>query len=179
MAFTSVKADKLPTLKIDSDNSFVLNTNDWNNTELTLSIVDPAGVSIYEDTILPTERGLKKYNLQLLPEGDYSVVVNDLYKTVEYQVTISDDKVASITTGNATFLPQVNATREKIDINLLALSKNVNFSLTDGQGNEVYGENIKDTSAITRRLNIAKLERGDYILRVYVGDSYYTQIIRK
>ncbi len=179
IAFTSVKADNLPKLKIDSNKSFVLNTNDWNNTELTLSIVDHGGALVYEDTILPSEKGIKKYNLQLLPKGTYNVVVSDQYKTVKYDIAVSRNEVSSISEGNATYMPQVNSSRENIDINVLALRKNVKISLTDDQGNELYGERIKDMPTITKRLNIAKLEKGDYVLKVNVGDSWYTQLIRK
>ena len=177
--FTNVNADALPTLKIDSKKSFVLNTNDWDNTELALSIVDHHGTLVYEDTILPTERGMKRYNLQLLPKGSYSVVVRDEYKTVKYDISVSEWEVSSISEGMATFYPQIFTSDNNIDINLLSLSKKVKISLVDEAGNVLYGEKLVGMPTVTKRLNIAKLEKGEYSLRVSVGDNYYTQIIKK
>ena len=179
MAFTSVKADHLPSLKIFSDKSFIFKSNDWNKSELTLTIMDQDGVYVHEDTILPTDKGIKKYNLQHLPEGDYIVLVRDEHKTAKYEVTVTDNEVSSISEGDATFLPQVNTTSENIDINLMALSKKVKILLTDDNGRILYDEKIKGESTITKRLNIASLQKGNYILKVQVDDSRYVKAIRK
>ena len=115
----------------------------------------------------------------MLPEGDYSVVLSDEFKTVKYQIAVSRREVSSISDGQVTYYPQVNASESNIDINVLALRNKVDITLLDDEGHEIYVENIKNMPTITKRLNIAKLEKGNYTLRVNVGDNWYTQVIRK
>ena len=178
MAFASAKANHLPTVMVDADKSFVLDLNDWNKSILDVSIINDRGVELYEDTILPTEGRMKKFNLKFLPKGEYNVVVSDEYKSVSYEVKVSNTKVVSISEGTANFIPQVRLNDGNIDINLMALSKKVNISLLDQDGNQLYGEKIKDLPTISKRLNIAKLERGSYTLQVNVGNNWYTQRIK-
>lgn len=180
VAFNNINAADLPSLTIDTDKSVVLDFNDWNLTALNVSITDNSGVEIYEDTILPTKTRTQKFNLKNLPRGYYNVVVSDDYKSVKYGVKVSNKSVVSVSEGSTSYFPQINTTREVIDINLLALSKRVNIALTDEEGNHIYNEVIKNNPAITKRLNIANLDSGNYTLRVnFGGASYQEKIVLK
>jgi hypothetical protein len=177
-ALNNVNAADLPSLIIDTDKTIVLDFNDWKSTTLNVSITDMSGFEIYEDTILPTKKRTQKFNLKNLPKGYYNVVVSDEYKSVKYDVKVSNTSVVSVSEGSTSYFPQITTTREVIDINLLALNKKVNISLMDEKGNSIYNEVINNDPAVTKRLNIANLDRGNYTLRVNIGDASYTELIR-
>ncbi|NND15491.1 MAG: hypothetical protein HKN89_04125 [Eudoraea sp.] len=101
MAFTvNVSAGDLPTIKIVEDKIFVLNINDWNNSELKVSFLNMIGEEIYSEKIAPSKMIYKEFNLQVLRKGTYQVVVSRKSGSVAYEIEVSDSGISKITGGS-------------------------------------------------------------------------------
>lgn len=103
MAFTlNVSAGDLPTLKVIEDKTFILNTNDWKNSELNVSFYNKEGEEIYSEKILPSKLFQRKFNLQVLRKGTYQVIVTGDSGRLTYEIKITDRKISEISKGKFT-----------------------------------------------------------------------------
>ena len=107
------------------------------------------------------------------------MIISDDFKSVTYDMEVTQDAVARVSEGKTAFKPQVVWTGEAIDLSLLSLGKKVYITFYDDYGNDLYAEKFENSSIITKRLNIAGLERGSYTLSIKAGDKNYTHIIKK
>ena len=178
-ALATASATDLPTFSIVKDKTFVLNTNDWNTNEVVVSFLTSEGNEIYTEVFAPSDNKLRKYNLKQLPQGDYKVVVSDDFKSITYDFLIKNEELVQLTESDVSFVPQVLTTEDRIDINLLSLSKKVKIYLNDAQGHNLYNTVVKNSPIVTKRMNISKLERGNYTLEISVGDKWYTHTFEK
>lgn len=103
MAFTiNVSAGDLPTLKVIEDKTFVLNTNDWKNSELNVSFYNKEGEEIYSENIQPSKLSQRKFNLQVLRKGTYQVIVSGDTGMITYEIKLTDRKISKISKGKLT-----------------------------------------------------------------------------
>jgi hypothetical protein len=103
MAFTlNVSAGDLPTLKVIEDKTFVLNTNDWKNSELNVSFYNMEGEEIYSENIQPSKLFQRKFNLQVLRKGTYQMIVSGDSGKITYEIKITDRKISKVSKGKFT-----------------------------------------------------------------------------
>ena len=98
----NVSAGDLPTLKVIEDKTFVLNINDWKNSELDISFYNEMGEEIYSESIKPSKMFWKEFNLQVLRKGNYEVVVSNSTGSITYDIKVSDQKITKISKGKFT-----------------------------------------------------------------------------
>ena len=146
---------------------------------MNISLLTQDGEEIYSESIQPAIKRHRKYNLELLPKGNYKLVVSDDLRTVTYAIEIAYGADIEVSEGKTSFIPQVSLTEDKIDINLLAQNEKVRISLYDNDGNNLYYENINNSMVVEKRLDISNLDNGDYTLSMYVGDRWYNNTFEK
>lgn len=172
------KAATLPTIKKDVNKSFVLNLKDWNKSDLKVSIISDEGVTVFSET-LKQFKPSRKYNLKYLSTGSYNVQLSDDYKTITYTISVNDTDVVINEDENVVFKPFIKQTKDAIDINILSLGNEVNITLIDENGNEIFNEKRENEKTISKRLNISELDNGQYTVSVQVNDFWYSQLITK
>ncbi len=104
MAYTlNVSAGNIPTLKIVEDKTFVLNINDWKNSELNVSFFNQEGEEIYSEKITPSKVFQRKFNLQVLRKGDYQVIISSEFRSISYDVNVAEARISKISEGKVTY----------------------------------------------------------------------------
>ncbi len=172
------KAATLPTIKEDVNKSFVLNLKDWNKSDLEVSIISEDGLTIFSET-LKEFKPSRKYNLKYLTAGNYSIKLSDDYKIITYTINVNNSDVVINEDEKVVFRPFIKYSKDAIDINVLALGNEVNISLIDANGNEIFNEKRENEKTIAKRLNISELRSGEYSVSVKVNDFWYSQLITK
>jgi hypothetical protein len=176
---TSVNASIIPTISTSTNKTFVLNVNDWNTDELTISILSEYGEKLYSEVINPGITSKRKYSFEKLLSGIYKVEVSSINKSISYDVVLSKKSGLVVSEGSVSFSPYVSIDDKRVDLNILPLGKKVNISIYNDNGDKLYSETIMDAKSISKRLNIAQLPKGDYMLNMTVGQNNFTERIRK
>ena len=178
-ALASAQAERLPILKVDYEKSVVLDVNDWNTNELTITFSGKDGETFFVDAVNPKEKSAKKYNLNLLPRGEYTMEIADSDKSIIYDIKVDRENFLSVSKRKPFYAPVINVSGDVVEVSLLARSQNVFIGLYDEAGNELFVEKIKEVPAITKRLDISKLDPGTYTLSVEIGGKAVVKTFEK
>ena len=153
----------------------ILDLSEMSGEKVRCQIINEEGSTIFSEELALGDGTFKQFNLSQLDEGKYRFRLTNQIQVVRYNVLVNSNNVATIDNENVTFKPIVRMTQEKVvDVDLLSQGKNVLIELRNQSGEVVYQRNIKDKSSISKRLNLEKMLRGKYTVKVTVGkDTFY------
>lgn len=153
----------------------ILNLENMSAETVTCSFINEEGSVIFRDKIETANKTAKQYNLSQLPEGEYTIEVDDLMKierlnlTVDYQSVTLKERVADVT-----FKPTVVVKKNNtVDLNLLALGDAATVTFYGPQGNLLQSDRFSNVNVITKRYNLIEAEAGNYrVVISHKGETF-------
>lgn len=164
-----------PTFVKSSDKTFAVYFDDWNQTDLTVTIRNAQGLSVLTDKVSQKDATAKKYNLKYLAEGDYKVEIANDQKTLVQDIELSDNSVIVSDESTTYFNPTIVQTDGRIDINVFSLKKDVHMEISDIRMNRLYHEDLDAPMSVNKRFDTSELEAGTYIINVKQNGRSFSQ----
>lgn len=165
-----------PTIIVSDDKSFTIDNKVWRTETVEIEIADNFGSIIYSDE-QPIKK-LRKYNLENIPSGRYTITISNEIKSVVQNIEITKDGLLLDFDAETIYAPQINIENDKIDINFLSNGKNTAIKIYNAW-NEVYSEVNKKTLSINKRLNIENLPTGVYTVTIHNANKTYSKSFTK
>ena len=170
-----------PSVKIINAESkiFALILNDAKLTDVTIRILDLAGVTLLEEEITVNNKFSKSYDLSKLPRGTYEVELEDEFFYQKQLLKITSNGLEILNNEeDKIFKPTVLLKGETILLNMLVLGKeNVEITILDQNREELFSEKIENTKTIHRSYNLSKLESGNYIVSVRIKGKVFRNTV--
>ncbi len=152
-----------PSITSNGTKSFVIDKKVWKSTSVDISIQNKNGETIYTNhQELETS---KRYSLENLEAGAYTVTISNEIKSVENNITITANGLIIDFNANTTFKPVFNINENKIDINYLAAGVDTKIYIQEND-KILHQETIKDSLSINKRFDISELPSGVYYVIV-------------
>ncbi len=137
-------------------------------------IMNDQGRLIFTDEFLVGAGGYKKFNLENLDDGRYSFRLNDLMQVIKYDILIKGNEINVLENKETIFKPTVWLNEDKtVDFHLLSQGKNVNIELFNNRGELIYQKRLKDQWIVSKRLNMKDVIKGEYTMKVSVGNETF------
>jgi Secretion system C-terminal sorting domain len=123
----------------------------------------------------------KKFNLENLEEGIYSLKVDSEFSSFIYNVTVGDETVIIEKGSEVKNKPVARQIDKKVYLNYLNSSLSpVNISILDNNDNVVYEETRESELIVKGIYNLYRAPKGDYRLMVKFGnETYFENIVIK
>lgn len=144
-----------------------------NNVQLT--IINPEGVIIHKDRINTKLEKTKKYDLNNLEPGVYTMIIDDLMKVEKVKVEVTRKGVEfGSNKAEITYKPTVWLNNDKtVDFNLMTLGKRAEVKIKL-DGNVLYEERFAGDSVVSKKFNLQNLPSAKYTMVVYTnGETFY------
>lgn len=156
------------TVKVAENSSLVLQLSNVKEAQIQVTLKDLYGVTLHDETLMQHNLDLRKYNLQELPSGSFSLIVayDDVIKIQPIKkendvILIEEDKVQTI------FRPTFRQHDTYVDLNMLCLSdKKLTIMIEDDKGQIIYSEVNQPKGTLEKRFNLSKLAEGSYSFSV-------------
>ena len=143
-----------------SGQTLLLQTAQWNQSDLNVQIKDEEGRTIFDQTYKITEATkIKKYNLSRLSEGTYKIVLSNELRTSKQNITKKDKGILIDPTIETYFKPQISVLGKQLKVNYL--------------NHETIYEALIDHPGYNQQFNLSKLDRGSYTLLVTQGNERF------
>lgn len=159
--------------------TFILDAKNYTDRTLNIEIIDHEELILLSHTIDTRKQEAIKINMENLPDGIYTVVVEDAMKTVEKRVIIKND--ALIVDAEFTGInhkPIFNQNEDFFDLSWLQLNDNkVEIKISDSEDIPVFEEILSHNGSIQRRYDISRLEKGEYTFWIQSNGTSFTKAI--
>ncbi|WP_273567681.1 DUF3244 domain-containing protein [Maribacter halichondriae] len=144
-----------------------------------ISIVDDAGNVIYSEVISGVTYS-KKFDLNTLEEGSYTLKAKSNSKEIAYDVKIEKADLKVVEKKEVT-KPFFRREDNKVFLNFLNLDKkDVTLEVTDNNNEIIFKETIKDEMIIEKAFSFEKAFANDYVISVRNNDNtFYESVVVK
>lgn len=171
---TGLFAADVPVRIMAGNKSIIIEKDQWKASSLEITISEAnGGVLIHENIKKST-----KYNLKHVPDGNYTLEIEDQQKVKVQELAIQNGSLISKGTTTV-YKPALKSFENKLDLNLMAQGQDVTVSIRTSDNVVAFTENIRKEVSISRRFNLEELEAGDYFVDVTMGGRTFTKIISK
>lgn len=145
---------------------------------LNVSITDRYGYELLSEKIQNKNRKFRKYNLEQLPFGEYSLKIESDQKIV-YKTIKMERNNSVVLNEKVTFKPTTFFKNDRWLVNALALGEKVSIKIYDEKFQELFEDKFKNESVIAKSYNLSELAYGVYTLSVTIGDNSFNKVIAK
>lgn len=156
-----------PSIVKSTDKSFSVFFDDWNESDLTVQLKDLTGFVLMTDNVTDEKVTGKKYNLKNLPTGDYVLEISGDQKVMTQALSLNDEEVTISDNSDLYYAPTVTIDEDKLDLNVLSLSKDVEVQIRDQEGNVVFKTDLGSQISVNKRFDLSQLDNGEYAISVY------------
>ncbi|MDP3313407.1 hypothetical protein [Lutibacter sp.] len=155
-------------------------TLDYSDGDLEVNVQDSFGFVLYKEKYTGVALS-RKFDLTLLPNGNYFFEINGQTKIKIIPFTVSSKNVNFEKEKETVFFkPIVRFKDDVVYISKLALKKEtMNIKVYDINANLLYSEELKDNTNLGRKLNFSKLELGNYRVVLKSDGRVFEEIIKK
>jgi outer membrane lipoprotein-sorting protein len=172
----STFASNIPSITTVDAKSIIVDTKEWKSEFVSVQFRNDERVVIFEEKY-STQKG-KKFSFENLPNGQYSIVLSNDYKSTEQFFTLNSNRVVVQPNTVTVFKPIVNVNEDFIDLNYLAPGKNTSVSISD-DNNTFFDFEFKNEKNINKRFDTSTLPSGTYTIHVYSKNSSYSKTFHK
>jgi hypothetical protein len=177
MVITLVSANALAfedSLKVNDEKSFDLVLTDVSK-QTQISLLDKRNNVLFSKTIEGGEKFSKTFNLELLPEGDYFVEIEDDVKLKRLTLEVNENEVTSCSSSqHEYFKPVVSEKDRAVYVTQFSPSKDPLYVAIYNNKNEmIHEETLSGKMDLGRKFDFSRTYSGEY--RFYLesnGISY-------
>jgi hypothetical protein len=171
----TLKAELLPVrpdFKIDVSVSATAKTmtvkvRDTEISDATISIFNTEGVQVFTEQVTAQASSLRKYNLQKLEAGNYTLTVKRKRSTLIQPFIVKLENIEVLTAiAETRFTPIVTLKDRTLNVSASSFGKpGINVSISDNYGTTVFNTKFEDFT-LQKRFDLSKLQNGAYIVEV-------------
>ncbi len=175
------KASNNPTIiiKHPEKKKFSLLLHQLDREAYTVQLRDQAGRRLFKKNITNVDSFGKVYDLKNLPNGEYTLSVENQQKILIQTITI-EASTLKIATGKweTSFKPYFAKAYSHVDMTFLQLENTATFvEIINESAEVIHQERIEEVGSICKRFNLDLLAPGDYTFVVSVQDQVYQKTI--
>lgn len=171
---TGLYAADVPVRIMASNKLIIVEKDQWKSPSLEITISEANGAVLVHENIKKST----KYNLKHVPDGDYTLEIEDHQKVKVQQLAIQNGSLLSKGTSTI-YKPVMKAYEGKLDLNLMAQGQDVVVTIRNSDNDVAFTERINKEVSITRRYNLEELEAGEYLIDVTVAGKTFTRVISR
>lgn len=160
-----------PTATIEGTRTLVVNFTGWKAPKVHVEITAASGDVVLKEDVRPSAT-VRKYNLKNLPEGSYTLIVNDDLRVSAQPFEIDREGVVLSLETETTYKPVINNDSDYLDFNLFAKGNPVNITILDAENNVLFREAYR-SAAIHKRFDISSFRKGRYTFFCEMGGKQY------
>jgi len=129
---------------------------------------DEEGIILIQEEVDQQKQFGRMYNLEELPEGKYTLFVENKEKIIMQSVVVNRRFLSIYPKEQKEILkPAIKVATDIIAINMLHFEKEaILITLATEQGQIVYSHSFKNFGSFNKQLNISRLPEGQYSLEV-------------
>jgi hypothetical protein len=159
--------------------TFILDAQNYAESELKIEIIDMEKIVLMSHVLDTRDQDAIKINMKNLPDGIYSVFVEDEIKRVENKVIIKYDLLmADVEYHHISYKPIFRQTENYFDLSWMQLGEETaEITIEDNEHNQVFTETVEHDGIIQRRYDISKLEKGNYVFNVESQGASFSKVI--
>jgi hypothetical protein len=178
----NLSASEIPFLVKAASNTdnmnVVLDLSKMSEQTVKCQITDRQGMVIFSEEIHVEEGVFKPYNLGNLDIGTYEFKVFNKSLVAKYDIEIKTSGVSVHDNNDVTYKPSIRLKQDKsIDFQLLSLGKEVAVELINNNGDVLYQKSYENQSTISKRLILKELNKGQYTVKVNVGEETFYEYL--
>jgi hypothetical protein len=165
-----------------SQKTITVKIQDSEISDALVTIVNNEGVHIFSETVTGQAANLRKYNLQKLEIGNYTLTIKRKRSTLiqPFSVNITNIEVLSVL-SQTHFTPVVALKGNFLNVSASSFGQpGINVSIIDNFGARVFEASYEDFT-LQKRFDLTKLQNGAYVVEVitYGNDVEYFPITKK
>lgn len=148
------------------EQSIAVYVNHAGNKTVQIGLKDAQGFTLLNDRVKNETSFARKYNLENLPAGEYTLFVEQGNKTTIQPVSLTNDGIF-IPEGSASnvFAPAILVADDKVDFTMLCLNDaEVTIRIVDELGRDNYVATTHEKGSVQRRFDISALDAGRYTI---------------
>ena len=159
-----------------SANSVVVKLGNVRREVIEVKVLDENNNVLLTEKVKNTSNFIKKYNMERLLDGKYTLIVNrTTIRTVQpFTVEFGELKMSD-TDKREEFIPNYTFEDGKLDVNaFLKQYGNITVNLYDNEGHQLLNKKYDNVIMLHERYNLSKLSNGFYILEVKAGNEFFS-----
>ncbi|MBK9255194.1 MAG: hypothetical protein IPM42_06860 [Saprospiraceae bacterium] len=172
--FLTASAAEANTIARTTGKKVIMETKSLHSESINMQIFDAFGDLIWEVTG-ENYLGIKTFNIESLPVGNYSLEVSDSNKRLVQPIEINSNSTISLGEEKIFFRPSVNIIGDVIHLNALSLGSDVTFEITDDANNSVYKSHYENQQTVQKVYNLQSLPSGTYFISTTVAGRSYSK----
>jgi len=143
----------------------------------TVKIIDDEGYIIYKEFVSDVENYVKRFDLSFLPEGEYSLTVENSLREVVYDIDV-DEQLVKIIGEDEKMKPIYRKEEGRIFLNYLNTDKDqVKITVYDSLGRKLFKETLSDKLLIEKVFNFQDAFEGEYTIVVKKDSETYYETV--
>lgn len=143
-----------------------------------LKIKDATGNVIYTVSAKKEKAFAQSFDLNRVPTGNYTLVVEDTQKFSSYKIDLFKDSLMfDKANAGVIFKPSVILDERLLDISMLNLNEGKTAISIYNDKDEMVHTNSSKDKQINKRFDLSQLERGQYTVLFNVGDELFNRYI--
>ncbi|RUT79179.1 DUF3244 domain-containing protein [Ancylomarina longa] len=164
---------------LDTDLSIVSIINPT-QAPLRMNITDEAGNLYYSKKVSSATTAQKLFDFSYLEDGVYKIVLNGNEENIEKSFEIVNNKLVAAKVEKDTEKTMFRADANNLFITYLSFdNKDLNISITDEFGNEVFTKSYTSEPTFSKKFNVEALPEGDYKVRLISNNKEYNYAFSK
>ncbi len=149
------------------------------NGPVLVNLLDGTGYSLMEETVPAGAQFAKVLDLAALPVGTYTIAVSSERREIRQPLRITAADVILYEGQRVEyFAPALRLQERYLDLTWFNTRvANLELSILETDGTEVFNDNLRDIVRVERRYNLSNLRRGRYTVRVTTPFKTHFQTI--
>ncbi len=165
-------------LNTPEDKKLVVNLSKMYGKQVTCSILDEGKNVVYREKVATGSQIAKRYDLNALPLGSYTLVIDDALSVEKLGFTLTDETIIYHSAkSQVVYKPIIKVgDNKKVSFNLLALGKDVEIAVMD-DNKTLYQKTYSDMPSINKQISFEDVLTGEYTVVVKVaGETFYKTV---
>ncbi|WP_343855481.1 hypothetical protein [Fulvivirga kasyanovii] len=171
-----------PYIKVTSydQKKFFLIIKNTDSSKVNVELKDVDNFRLYKETNIQNGEYLKGFDMQSLPDGEYTLEIENNQRIEMFALSIINGKL-SINRDNRLVIhkPSINQSGNKVDIALQKTHEEpLKLAILDNTNDIIFEDTLADNGNLTKRYDMSRLGPGSYTMRIGIAGKYFSRSIR-
>jgi len=164
---------------LDTDLSIVSIINPTQAT-LRMNITDATGNLYYSKKVSSATTAQKLFDFSYLEDGVYKIELTGAKESIEKEFEVANNKLVNAEVKQNTAKTMFRSDANNLFVTYLSFeNKDLNISITDEFGKEVFTKNYTSEPTFSKKFNVEALPEGDYKIRLISNNKEYNYAFSK